>query len=192
MSPKTNTTAPTKNLINGIDVDFVKTNVAAIAANPAAGQTNWRVTTRWDGGTRSVSKVASYAIGGQSVAREFSIRADEPLELGGTNRDANPQELLIAALNACMTVGYVAACSLEGIEVQDLRIETSGDIDLRGFFGLDPAVKPGYDSLKYVVHLKAKATPAQLEKVHDVVCRTSPNRFNLSQPVRLETRLVVG
>jgi hypothetical protein len=42
------------------------------------------------------------------------------------------------------------------------------------------------------VHLKAKATPAQLERVHDVVCRTSPNRFTIAQPIRLETRLVLG
>ncbi len=51
---------------------------------------------------------------------------------------------------------------------------------------------PGYDSLRYTVYLKAKATPAQLEKVHDFVCRTSPNRFNVSHPIRLETRLVVA
>lgn len=192
MTPNQAATPAKKNFLNGIDVDFVRTNVEAIAKNPAAGQTRWSVTTRWAGGTRSDTSVQSYRIGGQDVARDFTIRADEPLELGGTNRNPNPQELLLAALNACMTVGYVAACSLEGIEVQDLRIEASGDIDLRGFFGLDPNVKPGYDAVSYTVFLKAKATPAQLEKVHDVVIRTSPNRFNISQPVRLETRLVLG
>ena len=32
-------------------------------------------------------------------------------------------------------------------ELRELRIETSGEIDLRGFLGLDDSVKPGYDQL---------------------------------------------
>ena len=71
-------------------------------------------------------------------------------------------------------------------------IETSGDIDLRGFLGLDPSVKAGYDALDITVHVKAKATPEQIERVHDFVARTSPNRFNLAQPVRLRSRLVAS
>lgn len=192
MSTAQSAPAKTENLLNGIDVDFLRATIGAVAADPALARTHWNVTTRWQGGTRSDTRVESCEIGGQEIAKDFTIRVDEPLELGGTNRHANPQEVLLAAMNACMTVGYVAACTLEGIEISALRIETSGDIDLRGFLGLDPSVKPGYDSLSYTVYLAAKATPAQLEKVHDFVCRTSPNRFNLSQPIRLETRLVVG
>lgn len=192
MSTTHSAPAKAKNLSNGIDVDFLRATIGAVASDPALAQTHWSVTTHWRGGTRSDTRVESYRIGGQEVAKDFTIRVDEPLELGGTNRHANPQEFLLAALNACMTVGYVAACSLEGIEIESLRIETSGDIDLRGFLGLDPAVKPGYEALSYTVYLAAQATPAQLEKVHDFVCRTSPHRFNLSQPIRLETRLVLG
>jgi len=195
MSTTQSAPAKTKNIkrmLNGIDVDFLRATVSAVAADSALAQTRWGVTTHWSGGARSETRVTSYRIGGQEIQKDFTLRIDEPLELGGTNRHANPQEVLLAALNACMTVGYVAACTLEGIEIEALRFETSGDIDLRGFLGLDPSVKPGYDALSYTVYLTAKATPAQLEKVHDFVCRTSPNRFNLAQPIRLETRLVVG
>jgi uncharacterized OsmC-like protein len=179
-------------MLNGIDLDLLRASIAAIAADPAKGQTHWHVRTEWRGGTRSDTRVTAYRIGGQEVARDFTIQADEPLELGGTNRFANPQEILLASLNACMTVGYVCACALEGIELESLAFETRGDIDLRGFLGLDPGVKPGYDHLDVVVHVRAKATPEQLRRVHELVARTSPNRFNVSQPVRLETRLVTG
>ena len=77
------------------------------------------------------------------MARHFSIDIDEPSELGGSNRFANPQEHLIAALNACMTVGYVAQCAVRGIKLESLTIETDGEIDLRGFLGIDPAVPRG-------------------------------------------------
>jgi hypothetical protein len=94
---------------------------------------------------------------------------------------ANPQEYLLAALNACMIVTYVSYCSLEGITLDELRIETEGDIDLRGLFGLDPTVQPGYDELRYTVHIRGNGTPEQFEKIHRTVMATSPNRFNLCQ-----------
>jgi len=189
LETKTPTRAPH---VNGIDVDALRSTAAAIQADPAQAMTRWNVTTRWAGGTRSDTRVTGYEIGGKRVAKDFTIRVDEPAELCGTNQFANPQEHLLAALNACMTVGYAAVCAMEGITLRELSIETSGDIDLRGFLGLDDAIKPGYEELEYTVHIKADATPAQIERVHDIVCRTSPNRFNLAQPVRLRSRLVLG
>jgi uncharacterized OsmC-like protein len=186
------TSTTSRNLVNGIDVEALRASAAAIQSDPALALTRWSVKTRWISGTRSDTQVTGYEIGGTRVAREFTIRADEPLELCGTNQHANPQELLLAALNACMTVGYVAGCALEGIVLRELSIETSGDIDLRGFLGLDDSIKPGYDALVTTVHIRADATPAQIERVHDVVSRTSPNRFNVTQPVRLHARLVTG
>jgi len=184
------TKTPTR--VNGIDVDALRSTAAAIEADPKKGMTRWSVATRWMGGTRSDTRVTGFEIGGEPVKKDFTIRVDEPTELCGTNQFANPQEYLLAGMNACMTVGYVAVRALEGIVLRELSIETSGDIDLRGFLGLDDSVKPGYDELVYTVRVKADATPAQIERVHDIVCRTSPNRFNLSQPVRLRSRLVMG
>lgn len=182
--------ASRKALVNGIDVDALKTVAGEVAADPKKGATSWRVATAWKGGTRSDTSVKSCSIGGNVVKKDFTIAVDEPTELLGTNQFPNPQEYLLAALNSCMIVGYVAGCALEGVNLEELRIETSGDIDLRGFLGLDPNIKPGYDGLRYTVYVKSDGTPAQLERVHDSVCRNSPNRFNLSQPIRMDARLV--
>ena len=136
--------------------------------------------------------MSEYHIGGQRIAKDFTIKIDEPSELCGTNKFANPQEYLLAALNACMIVGYTAACSMQGITIDELRIETEGDIDLRGFLGIDPNVKPGYDSLHYTVHIRGDGTPEQFQQVHDVVTKTSPNRFNIGTAIALHSKLVVG
>ena len=95
------------------------------------------------------------------MPRRFSIDIDEPRELGGSNNFANPQEHLIAALNAWMTVGYVAQCAVREITLESLSIETDGDIDLRGFLGIDPAVPPGYERLNYTVRIKGSGTREQ-------------------------------
>jgi uncharacterized OsmC-like protein len=135
--------------------------------------------------------VKSCVISGEKVSRDFTIKVDEPFQLLGTNKYANPQEHLFAALNACMMVGYTAACAHEGIELEELRIETEGNIDLRGFMNIDQSVKPGYEEIRYTVYIKGNATPEQFEKIHTIVMSTSPNYFNLNTAVPLKARLVV-
>jgi uncharacterized OsmC-like protein len=178
-------------VVNGLDVDALYALIDSVKQDNANGKTRWRVQTAWQGQTRSRSQVEGFAIGGQQVSRQFSIDVDEPAELGGSNRFANPQEYLIAALNACMTVGYVAQCSVRGITLESLVIETEGDIDLRGFLGIDPAVPNGYERLNYTVRIKGSGTRQQFAEVHDAVMATSPNFYNVSHPVTLKPSLVV-
>lgn len=177
--------------INGIDVDALRSTIEEVAKDHAKGQTRWGVTTTWKGGTRTDTHVTNCEIGGQRVNKDFTIKTDEPLELCGSNQFANPQEYLMAAFNSCITVGYVAACAMEGIELEDLRIETTGDIDLRGFLGLDENVSPGYDEIQYTVHIKGNGTPEQFQKVHEIVNATSPNRFNIGHAIKLNSQLKV-
>ncbi len=178
-------------VVNGIDTDGVKALIGHVAEDPANAVTHWHVTSSWKGGTRSDTKVSGYGFGKEHVKKDFTIHIDEPTELGGTNQFSNPQEYLLAAMNACITVGYVVGCSMEGIELEELRIETEGDIDLRGFLGIDPNVKPGYDEISYTVHIKGNGTPEQFHKVHETVCATSPNRFNVANAIKLNSKLVV-
>src|SRR5262249_59944056 len=125
--------------------------------------------------TRSEARVDSYFINGQEIPRRFSITADEPLELLGQNSAPNPQELLMAAFNACIMVGYVATASVMGVELESVEIDTEGELDLRGFLGLDPNVKPGYDSIAYTVRIKGNGSTDQFQAIHENVLKTSPN-----------------
>jgi uncharacterized OsmC-like protein len=178
--------------VNGINVDDLLALIDEVRRQPAQARTSWHVTTTWQGQARSRAEIENYEIGGKTVARRFSIDIDEPIELGGSNRFANPQDHLIAALNACMTVGYVAQCAVRGITLESLAIETDGEIDLRGFLGLDPAVPQGYEKLRYTVRIKGNGSKEQFAEIHEAVMATSPNFYNLSRPVALEPVLVVG
>ncbi|HVN90182.1 MAG TPA: OsmC family protein [Candidatus Binataceae bacterium] len=182
-------TTPT--VVNGINTDDLFALIERVRTDPAKGMTHWRVSTTWQGQTRSHAEVDGFGLGDEHVSRRFAIDIDEPYELGGSNRFANPQEYLIAALNACMTVGYVAQCAVRGITLEDLTIETEGEIDLRGFLGIDPTVPAGYSSLRYKVHIKGDGTKQQFEEIHEAVMATSPNFYNLSRSVALNPILVV-
>jgi len=187
-------TAQTKTapkLVNGINVDDLFSLIDGVKRDAAKGKTNWRVTTSWQGQTRSRAQVEGFDLGGERVPRQFSIDIDEPCELGGSNRFANPQEHLLAALNACMLVGYVAQCAVRGITLEKLEIETHGEIDLRGFLGIDPTVPPGYENLSYIVRIKGSGTKEEFAEIHEAVMATSPNFYNVSRPVTLKPTLVV-
>jgi uncharacterized OsmC-like protein len=177
--------------VNGLDMGALAEIVREVERDPAKAQVEFRVRSTWKERTRSRTAVESYTIGGQQVHRHFTIDADEPFELLGRNTAPSPQELLMAALNAGITVGYVAGASLRGIALEKLEIETAGVLDLRGFLGVDASVRPGYDTIRYVVRIKGSGTPAQFQEIHDTVARTSPNYFNLARPVTIDARLVV-
>lgn len=181
-----------ENVINGINTGALRGAIHAVSQDQAKGMTHWQVNSQWRGGARSDTQVSGYTIGGQHVPRDFTLRIDEPLELCGTNKFANPQEYLLAALNACMIVTYVAYCSLDGIELEELRIETEGDIDLRGLFHLDPSVKAGYDQLRYTVFIRGNGSPEQFERIHRTVMAVSPNYFNVANAIQMKPRLVIG
>ena len=178
--------------VNGIAVDDVTALVQAVAADPAAGLTRWRVANSWQGQMRSRAVAEGFAIGGQARERRFQFDIDEPLELGGSDRFANPQEYLLGALNACMIVGFTALCALQGHAIETLEIATEGDIDLRGFFGLDDGVARGYEALTTTMTVKGSASPEAFQAVFQAMLATSPNFANLTRPIAVTPTLVVA
>ena len=180
------------NVVNGLNVDDLFALIEGVKEDVSKATTSWRVATSWQGQTRTRAEVEGFSIGGQDVPRRFTIDIDEPCELGGSNKFANPQEHLIAALNACIAVGYVAQCAVRGITLESLQIETEGEIDLRGFLGIDPKVANGYESLRYTVRIKGSGTSQQFAEVHDAVMATSPTVYNRANAVVLKSTLVVG
>ena len=183
--------ATSSSVVNGIDTDAVHELMDNVDSDPAKGMTHWRVASAWQGGTHSRAQVDGFAIGGVDVSRRFAIDIDEPFEIGGDNAFANPQEYLLAALNACMIVGCTALCALQGITLQKLEITTEGDIDLRGFFGIEPNVAAGYRELHSTVVIKGDGTEEQFRKIHEMVLATSPNFYNITRAVRVAPELTI-
>ncbi|MEM9488046.1 MAG: OsmC family protein [Myxococcota bacterium] len=178
-------------IVNGIDTDALRGVMDEVRESPEKGRLSFRVKSEWQGQAASVSRSVEMILGGEAIARDVEILADEPEQLLGKDSAPNPQELLLAAMNACMMVGYVVGAAVRGIKLSSLSIETSGELDLRGFLGLDPLVKPGYDTLHYKVRIAGDGTQEDYEAIHNTVRNTSPNRFNLGMPINLDAELIV-
>jgi len=121
--------------------------------------------------------------------RDFpTSSADEPEALGGTNTAPNPVEQLLGALGSCLAIGYTANASLRGIQIEDLRIELEGHIDLPVFLGLYEG-HAGYPDISVSVYLKADASSETLEELHQQVLRTSPVGQTIENAIPLHTTL---
>jgi uncharacterized OsmC-like protein len=181
----------TKEKLNGIDTEALKQVMGQISKDPSLGKLKFQVTATWKGTTKSETVVQGYEIGGQKVKRIHTFVIDEPTELLGEDTAANPQEYLMGAMNACIINTYVIAAAMKGIRLEKVEMETEGELDLRGFLGMDKNVIPGYKELKYKVRLKGNGTREQYEEVHRTVVATSPNYYNISHAIKLNTELVL-
>ena len=178
--------------VNGLDLPALGEVVEAIEKDASQAVVGFAVTTRWTGQTRSETVVDHFTMGGERINRSHKIVADEPCQLLGQDSAPNPQELLMAAFNACITVGYVAGAAVKGINLESLEIRTTGELDLRGFLGLSDTVAAGYEAIDYEVRIKGDGSAADFEEIHQNVIKTSPNYFNVSRPIKLNAKLSVG
>ena len=178
--------------VNGLDLAALTEEIETIEKDASKALVDFNVTTRWTGQTRSESIVDGFTLGGERIARTHKIVADEPCELLGADSAPNPQELLMAAFNACIMVGYVAGASVKGINLESVEIRTKGQLDLRGFLGLRDDVAPGYEAIDYEVRIKGDGSPQDFEEIHQTVMKTSPNYFNISRPIKVNGTLSVG
>jgi uncharacterized OsmC-like protein len=72
-------------------------------------------------------------------------------------------EHLLNALAGCMTTSMVAHAAVRGIHIEELESELEGDIDLRGFLGLEKEVPKGYTEIR--VKFRVKTDAANLERL---------------------------
>ncbi|MCC7005450.1 MAG: OsmC family protein [Ottowia sp.] len=176
---------------NGINAGALREFTDQVAIKPAAGIATFGVATVWKGGTRTRAQTMPLVLGDKTLARDFAIDADEPAELLGTNTAANPQELILAALNACMAATYAANAAAMDIELKSLTIRTKGSLDLRGFLGIDPAINPGYDCVEYEVEIASAQDSQAIEALHARVQQTSPNYHNFARAIDMKAKLII-
>lgn len=175
--------------INGVDTDRLFATIDALRADPSKASCKFFATTRWTYGTVSDCEISHYTLSGQDIPQRYHILADEPSGLLGTDTAPNPQMLLYAALNACVLDTFVINAAARGIHVESVEMELAGELDLRGFLGIDEDINPGYDELRIVCRVRADGSREALQACLDAGTRYSPNFQTVSRPVPVRYEL---
>jgi len=178
-----------KGKINGIDTDALFATIEAIKADTSKASCKFFAATEWQHGTVSSTKVSRYALGGQEIKQDYTIPVDEPSGLLGTDIAPNPQMLLYAALNSCVLNTFVVNAAAKGIRIDSLRFDLEGELDLRGFLGIDASINPGYDELTLICRVKGNGTLEQYQQCLEAGTRYSPNFQSISRAVAVNFKL---
>jgi uncharacterized OsmC-like protein len=180
---------PSQDHINGVDTEALFEKLDQLEANPDMAQTTWRAKTSWEGGDITRTHISSWVLGGKENPQDFEIMIDEPVELLGEGKYPNPQQVLFAAINACIMNTFVVNAAVKGIRLDKLEIELEGDIDLRGFLGIDESVPKGYEELNFVARVSGDGTREQYEELLKAACGHSPNYYTVTNPVPINGRV---
>jgi uncharacterized OsmC-like protein len=156
---------------NGIDVDTLFGTLDAIKAQPALARFQFRASNRWMGGAHNRSEIKEFYGAGQvdqTRATAWTLDADEPPILLGTNEGPNPAEYLLHALAACLTTSLVYIAAARGVQLDAVESTLEGEMDVRGALGLSNEVPNRYQSIRVTFRIKSDA-PA--EKLAEIVAR---------------------
>jgi uncharacterized OsmC-like protein len=172
-------------IVNGVDVDRLVGTIDHVSADPALGQFQFRARNRWiDGGHNRTTIKEFYGAGQEDASRTepFVLDADEPPVLLGGNQAPTAPEYLLHALAACLTGTIVYHAAARGIVLEGLECTIEGDVDLRGFLGLDETVRPGYQEIRVAFKASGDFDDEQLAELASLTSY-SPVRDVVSNPV---------
>ena len=175
--------APTT--LNGLDVDQLSTTMDAVTANPALARFQFRARHEWIDGSYSRTTIKDFYGAGQEDAtrtQPFTVDSDEPPVLLGGNRAPNAGEHLLHALASCLTGTIAYHAAARGIVLDGLECTIEGDLDLRGFLGLDSSVRPGYEQIRVTIKAAGDFDDDQFAELASLT-RFSPVRDIVSNPV---------
>ena len=180
--------------VNGLEVNDITKMVEGVKANPGMARATFSATTSWKSGFHNKATVASFKLGGANVShsKTFTVEGDHPKELLGTGQGPTSVEVLLAALGHCIASGWAVYGATLGVEIDDLKIEVEGDVDLQGMLGLpEPGkVRPGFQNIRVTHYVKSTAPKEKLEQVKQMAEDLSPTKDSL-RAVDYSSKLVL-
>jgi uncharacterized OsmC-like protein len=179
---------------NGVDVERLVATIGAVQADPNVAKFTFRARSTWQTGGRNSGEIREFEHAGSPTTERpeaFRLTGDEPPVLLGTNAGPNAVELVLQALAFCYAVGFAYNAAARGIDIEELRYEVEGDLDLHRFLGLG-GPRAGFSEIRARSWVRSpNATTEQLEELCQYVQDTSPVRDILASPVPVSTDLVV-
>jgi uncharacterized OsmC-like protein len=165
----TDTTAAEANdsMRNGVDTATLFATLDAVKQAPEAARFQFRARNEWVSGTHNRSTIADYFGVGEerSHERTFVYDADHPAVLVGQDNGPTPTEFVLHALAACLTAGLANIAAARKIRLTEVRSTVTGDIDLNGILGLNPAVRNGYERITVRFTVKGDAPEEKLREL---------------------------
>ena len=119
------------------------------------------------------------------------LLVDEPESLAGADAGASPVDYAVAALASCQAITYRFWADRLGIVLDDLEVSVEADLDLRGFFGLDDEVRPGFGAVRVEVTPIGPESAERYQELADAVDAHCPVLDLFANATPVERRVAI-
>jgi len=167
---------PEQKNVNGVNVGELFNTIDAIKSDESIAKFKFSAKNEWKNGGHNRTTVDEFfgACKTHSRNKPFVIDEDEPPVLLGEDHGANPVEFALTALAGCLTTSLVYHAAAKGIKIDSVESRLEGDLDLRGFLGLDDSVRNGFENISVKFKIKADASEEVLEELCRLAQKRSP------------------
>lgn len=185
----TNTAEQTNTLINGVNVEQLMNVIGEIETDQNYAKFQFRATNQWINGSLSRSRIKGfYAGNAEDSTRDeaFTLDADEPAIAAGQDSAPNSMEYVLHALATCLTGTLVYHAAVNGIGIDSVESSYTGDMDVRGLFGMAEDVRKGFNKVTIEMRVKSEASVDKLTElalfspVYDIISKSLPVEFKLT------------
>lgn len=172
-------------MLNNINIAGLSEYANEVKERNQEAKATYGVELNWVSGTKTTVKTKNMVLGDHKLIRDFEFTIDEPTQLLGVNCAPNPAEYMLGGLAGCMAVTFMAGATAMGIEINSLKLEVDGELDLQGFLGTDNETASGFPELKFIFHVDGNGSEEQYQKLMERVTKHSPNYNTIRNEVRM-------
>lgn len=160
---------------NGVK-DALEKFVGIMQADPDASKDSYEAKAKWVKDMQCECKTRDHP----------ALIIDEVTKLGGSDQGVNPPELLLNALGACVTLSIVGFSAMMGLTIDSVEATVKGNIDFKGFFGLDQSVPSGLSDIRTEVRVKSPEDPEKIKELIKSAEGVYPIMDTISRSVKIE------
>lgn len=126
------------------------------------------------------------------VSGKHTFQVDEPAALGGNDVAASPVEYTLGALISCQVVVYRLYAQNLGIQVDEVKIQANGHLDVRGLFGVDKSIRSGFSSVELDIQISGPESAERYEELRQAVDAHCPVLDLFANPVPVTTAVSIA
>lgn len=152
--------------------------IESIKQDPTKAHAVFNATTKLENGVCCSANVRDFP----------TLTIDEPPALGGNDSGMNPVELVLAALGTCQEIMFAAYAAVIDVQLDEVSVNVSGDLDLHGLFALDESTPAGFHTIEFDVHIQSPSAPETVRQLINMVQAHCPVLDIVRRPVTTNGR----
>lgn len=120
---------------------------------------------------------------------KMNFEMTQPTFLGGNGTSPGPMHYCLFGLASCYAATFATVAAMEDFPLDGLKIIAENRIDFSKVLGLSD--NPPIEGVKITAVVKSDAPESEIRKIEKLAQERCPVVFCLTNPIQLETELVV-